>query len=621
MTQQPRRFRRRPVTSKLIVAVMSVPALFGIISVMPAGGVEPPADGPPKGYASELLVKLAIATGQLELVDRDIPVPDSIQVTRGIEYGHGGDDPLHLDLYSPKNLKESVPAIILIHGGGWRGGKREDYHYYCVRFAERGYVVASISYRLIKTALFPAAVEDAKCAVRWLRSNAGQYHVNPDLIGVAGGSAGGHLSMMVGYSSDNAELEGNGGHPDVSSRVQAVVNLYGPADLTTEYGRTHSLVTNFIGRSYEESPELYRQASPLTHISPDDPPTLTFQGTIDSLVPVSQADALHKRLQETQVTSVYERLEGWPHTMDAAQVVNDYCVKRMLAFFEEHLGRPAIPVKVPKKVAPITIDGDFEDWKDFSAYSDPPGDTHDTENDQKDAIPDPVDHPDADLLEYRVTHDDENLYFYVRSRGEIGRTQKAGPDKRAGRYYVAITIDVDNNDDTGYWIHEGGYYPTSRGYDVNAEIEYYDGEFNTGHYLNHGARNESELKQAFLDQTQGKYVAGNDGPYPAGFMRVLPGTYDFYTQWVYHSDDTITIVRDKGPAVHGIVKSARSKDRHELEVRFPLKGFLPDENGDPVVSPGTTIDISVSLEASGELAPGQRWASDTAEPLENYKLN
>ena len=156
------------------------------------------AEEPPEGYSSTTLIQLAIASGQLKLVDRDLPVPDSVEVIRGVEYKRAGDVALQLDLYRPKNLKEAVPGLVLIHGGGWRGGRRSDYHYYGIRFAEQGYVVATISYRLSGVAPYPAAIEDAKCAVRWLRNHAEEYHVDPARIGVAGGSAGGHLSMMIG---------------------------------------------------------------------------------------------------------------------------------------------------------------------------------------------------------------------------------------------------------------------------------------------------------------------------------------------------------------------------------------------------------------------------------------
>ncbi|MEZ6063592.1 MAG: alpha/beta hydrolase [Planctomycetaceae bacterium] len=299
-------------------------------SLVPASGEEPP-----DGYSSATLIKLAIASGQLKLLDRELPVPETVQVTRGIEYGTVGDASLQLDLYAPKGLKDDVPVLVFIHGGGWKGGSREDYHYYGVRFAEKGYVVATISYRLSGIAPFPAAVQDAKCAVRWVRKHAAEYHIDPNRIAAAGGSAGGHLVMMVGYSSDVPDFDRSGGNFDVSSRVQAVVNFYGPVDLTTPYARSHELVTSFIGRSYDDATEAYRSASPLTHITSDDPPTLTFHGTLDDLVPVEQADTLDAALKKAGVESRYERLEGWPHGMDLAQVVNDYCFNRMLEFFDQ----------------------------------------------------------------------------------------------------------------------------------------------------------------------------------------------------------------------------------------------------------------------------------------------
>ena len=129
-------------------------------------------------------------------------------------------------------MTQPVPAVLFLHGGAWKGGYRQIYHYYCTKFAEHGFVAATASYRFTGEAPFPAAVEDVKCAVRWLRANAEKRGIDPNKIGVAGGSAGGHLAMMIGYSSDVPELEGKGGHAETSSRVQAVVDLYGPTDLT-----------------------------------------------------------------------------------------------------------------------------------------------------------------------------------------------------------------------------------------------------------------------------------------------------------------------------------------------------------------------------------------------------
>ncbi len=297
----------------------------------------------------------------------------------------------------------------------------------------------------------------------------------------------------------------------------------------------------------------------------------------------------------------------------------------------------------------LKIDGMFDDWADVPSQTDPAEDTHSTRKDVEAIEPRQRDNPDCDLLEFKLTHDAENLYAYFRARGRIGRTQKEteehkqamkkreeeGEGRRrfgrrfrrweeeagqSGRYYVILTIDVDQNDETGYWLHEGGYYPSSRGYDVNAELEWFDGEFNTGHYLNHGAKNEVELEAALLEQTGGQFVADKDGPYPAGTLTVLPGTYKYYTQWVYHEDDSLTLVRDKGPSVAGIVQFALSEDGRELEVKFPFKGFLKDKTGQPIIGLGRTIDVSFSLESSGELAPSRGFASDTGAPIEKYVL-
>ncbi len=143
-------------------------------------------------------------------------------------------------------------------------------------------------------------------------------------------------------------------------------------------------------------------------------------------------------------------------------------------------------------------------------------------------------HPDVDLLEYKVTHDEEALYFYLRSRGMIGRTQVSNRNgNRAGRSSVNIAIDVDQNDKTGYKLHEGGYYPTSGGYDLLAILEFYNGYFKVGKYVNYCNESEAEGDQAYLDQTQGKYVPGNPGPYPPGFVRIRPGWNLHGVEWIY----------------------------------------------------------------------------------------
>jgi len=292
----------------------------------------------PQGYADEQAVMSAILLGQIKLIDaKNIYLPDNVKEILDIEYGTGGERKLQLDMYLPKGRKKATPAIIFIHGGAWKSGKRSDMKFYCVKFAEKGYVTATVTYRLTGQASFPAAVHDVKCAIRWLRANAAKYHVDPERIVVSGNSAGGHLSMMIGYS-DNQSLEGSGGNNDVSSRVCAVVNFYGPTDLTTDFAKKQGVVKEFIGgKTFDEAPDAYKLASPIFHLTEDDPPTLIFHGTIDNTVPIAQADKLADKLKELRIDYVYEKYDGWPHVMDLAEAVNRRCVYQMEQFFKKHI--------------------------------------------------------------------------------------------------------------------------------------------------------------------------------------------------------------------------------------------------------------------------------------------
>ncbi len=278
----------------------------------------------------------------------------------------------------------------------------------------------------------------------------------------------------------------------------------------------------------------------------------------------------------------------------------------------------------------IVIDGNFSDWTNVPSHYDPAGgpgvlhngipDTHDTDHSGPNDIPSYVNHPDIDLLEYKFTHNTSNLYAYFRATGVIGRTITNATQH--GRYYVIVTIDVDNSTNTGYGLHEGGYYPTSYGYDMNMEFEFYNGGPNKGNYLNHGATNQAQLDAAFRDQTN-------------GVVKVLPGTYDYYSEWVWFDNliggtnqlpppdnyASIRFVKDKGPSYQGIVWIALSPDGHQAEMVAPFRGFMRDPSRNPIVSLGKTMNISFSLEASGELAPGGQWASDTGDPIVGYYLS
>ena len=182
-------------------------------------------------------------------------------------------------------------------------------------FPKHGYVAISPQYRFCPKSAFPAQIHDVKAAVRFIKANAKKYHVDPDRIGAIGFSAGGHLALMLGVTGSNANLEGDApaGAPD--SRVKAVVNYFGPTDLAARDipAISKPLVKDFLGGTPEDKPLEAAQASPITFISKDDAPMLTFQGTNDPLVPYTQADIARRRNERGRHPGAYELLIGAQH--------------------------------------------------------------------------------------------------------------------------------------------------------------------------------------------------------------------------------------------------------------------------------------------------------------------
>ena len=290
----------------------------------------------PGGYMNETFLKISYGLGILDLIETEPEVPGEIMEIKGIEYKYIDSTSLQLDIYRLKDLEEPAPVMIFVHGGAWRTGKRSDYLPYLLDYAKKGYVTATVSYRLVKQAVFPAAVQDVNCAVKYIKNHAGVYGIDPNKVVLIGGSAGGHLSLMIGYGGSE-ELFNQDCPLDNDSKVNAIIDLYGPTDLTTPYAISTYQVQDFLKASYEENPGIYKMASPNTFISSDDPPTLIFQGTIDSLVPVSQSDSLDSWLAKAGIPHEYHRLKGWPHTMDLSVKVNEYCQFYIDRFLAKHL--------------------------------------------------------------------------------------------------------------------------------------------------------------------------------------------------------------------------------------------------------------------------------------------
>jgi acetyl esterase/lipase len=214
-------------------------------------------------------------------------------IIANVEYCTGGGKPLLMDVFIPNNRKATPTAAVLwIHGGGWEHGDKSG-NSGAQFLANAGFVTASLTYRLSAEAPFPAQIEDSKCAIRYLRANAAKYGIDPDRIGAAGSSAGGHLAELIATANQNAGLEGNGGWPNVSSKVQAAVSYFGPSDLTASAKlfpkETAEVIARFMGGSESEKPALYRKASPILYVSKSDPPLLLVHGESDDDVPFDQS--------------------------------------------------------------------------------------------------------------------------------------------------------------------------------------------------------------------------------------------------------------------------------------------------------------------------------------------
>lgn len=219
-------------------------------------------------------------------------------VERDITYGSAGGVALKLDIYYPRAVSGAVPAVVYVHGGGWTQGDKSG-GAGAIEIPElvaRGFLVASVDYRLAPRYKFPAQIEDVKCAVRFLRTNASSYGINPEKFGAWGGSAGGHLVALLGTTDTSAGLEGSGGHAGQSTHVQAVVDMFGPTDLAVLFrGYRGPTLEQVFGTSDADS-QAVRLASPVTYVSPDDPPFLIIHGDKDNLVPLGQSQILYDRL-------------------------------------------------------------------------------------------------------------------------------------------------------------------------------------------------------------------------------------------------------------------------------------------------------------------------------------
>lgn len=276
-------------------------------------------------------------------------VPETVIWEPAVEYANpgGGDVHLQLNLARPKSGDGPFPAVLCIHGGGFRAGNRETYDNLCIKLAERGYVAATITYRLAPKHQFPAAVHDSKAAVRWLSANAERLKLDPNRIGVTGGSAGGHLAQFLGVTADVPRFEGNdnltasnssAGAPHISSSVTCVVNVYGPSDFTKSYGKSvdaHEVLPLWLGGNLETARPRHIESSPLNWVTPAAAPTLCIHGTEDKYVAHEQAVWIVDRLKAAGVEAELLTLQGAGHGFKGADA--EKAERALFEFFDKHL--------------------------------------------------------------------------------------------------------------------------------------------------------------------------------------------------------------------------------------------------------------------------------------------
>jgi uncharacterized protein (TIGR03067 family) len=281
-------------------------------------------------------------------------LPEGVRLHADLKYVPGGHERQRLDLYVREKAEAPLPVIVWVHGGAWMGGSKDGG--VPLHFLGKGYAVAAINYRLSQHAVFPAQIEDCKTAIRWLRANAKNYNLDPGRIGVWGASAGGHLVALLGASGGIEDLEGKGGNADQSSRVQAVVDFFGPTDFLQmdahavpgarqKHDPANSPESRLIGGAIQENAEKAGRANPIKYVTKGPPPFLIVHGEQDPLVPCHQSELLYEALKKAGGDVTFYKIAGAGH--GGPEFNQDMMQAAVLAFFEKQL-KPRSPASTAR---------------------------------------------------------------------------------------------------------------------------------------------------------------------------------------------------------------------------------------------------------------------------------
>ncbi|MHC4154125.1 MAG: alpha/beta hydrolase [Planctomycetota bacterium] len=304
---------------------------------------EPPGYKPFEVYGFFLL---GVATQQIPLVMNPyMPVPEQVIQTKDVVFKETDGKKVGVDIYQPKGDLTANPLILIIHGGYWKSGDKAVHVQQGVEFAELGYTAASVNYRLSAEHKFPANIEDIYDCIKFLTKNAAKYNIDPSRIVTYGGSAGGHLSAFIGLAANTKGRTYNTGIN--ADAIKGVITLYGMHDLTLQIQRDHPFTHQYIGTTFENASAKYRDASPIYHVDPNDPPVFLAHGSIDGSVSVKNSDALSAMLKEVGVPYTYDRVEGWPHGMDIFSCIYERTTWHIYQFLKKNM--PSDEIKAGKK--------------------------------------------------------------------------------------------------------------------------------------------------------------------------------------------------------------------------------------------------------------------------------
>ncbi|HVF33458.1 MAG TPA: alpha/beta hydrolase [Acidimicrobiales bacterium] len=279
-----------------------------------------------------------------------------VTITQDVVYGTagpGGRD-LRCDVYTPPGVTpgSGAPCVVLVHGGAWRSGDKTQLRGYGILLGRAGYVCVAPEYRLVGEAPWPAAIHDVKAVLRWARASADDLGIDPSRIAIEGNSAGAHLALLAAGTPGVAELEGEGGHPGVSTEVAAVAAVYAPVlffDPATGHSKGAIPLLALVDDGDAAAAQL---ASPVHHVSPAFPPTLLVHGTSDTTVPVSASVRMYEELVAAGVPADLHLYAEQPHAFDAQPSFGRQVAAEMLLFLDRYVPAPAAVEAASEVVAP-----------------------------------------------------------------------------------------------------------------------------------------------------------------------------------------------------------------------------------------------------------------------------